>query len=62
MLGNWAQAQLSQVQQEEQEVDAQLRSLRVKQERLAQWTSQHEHQVLRLLLLSGLETLQPGRP
>ena len=40
------QGQLTGVQQEGEAVEAQLRSLRAKSERLALWTSQHEHQVV----------------
>ena len=39
------QGRLTGVQQEGDAVEAQLRSLRAKSERLALWTSQHEHQV-----------------
>ena len=50
------QGQLTGVQQEGDAVEAQLRSLRAKSERLALWTSQHEHQVGALSVC----TLLPG--
>ena len=60
------QGQLTGVQQEGEAVEAHLRSLRAKSERLTLWTSQHEHQVRRcmppgLMVLSGAPEKQQLR-